>query len=300
MEDDLDNHKELQRIGLYVLSGRASPPLRRRFSDDSPMLESGHELRELSCDAVRQTGKARLAAWEEAQRSSCAQKIICGFCREVFWSVRAHEEHVGAAHSHICVKCGSGFHAERWLTQHVQEAHDAYFAALVRRGTTPMFACVAFGCTAAKFKSSQERDDHLSSMHGYPPGGLRKLRRRKFYNETLQGATQPCVQPLQQTPSSGNSASVSVQRKKAGQHHLEKRVCKHFTTAKGCRYGAECIFQHSVAQSSPAVIASAAMSEDAGVDQITEALEALTTQVPAQVFFGRRGRGSARLRGGGR
>lgn len=281
----------------------AVSPVRRRFCDDSPFFQAGHELRE-----TRGVRPADLAnEWRPE-----SPEIVCGFCGELFWSLRSHEEHVGAAHANSCETCGAGFALERWLTQHVQEAHDGYFAALVRRGT-PMYSCVAVGCQAPRFGVRAERDAHLSKVHGFPPGGLRMLRRKKIRAGRGDPASGDPPAPPQLRPAHSrvNGCAATVAAAAAApaasatiytamtdtppQGDLaaaqgRRWVCKHFVTQRGCRYGAECRFLH------PAPV----LAEDDGdLASLTAAMSGLSTRAPPPIVsFGRRGRGSARMLGG--
>lgn len=280
---------------------------KRRFQDDAPFFLDGTAGREVPSGA-------RDASWPDSWRSGDPE-IICSFCKAEFWSLRTHESHVESAHAHLCATCGAGFALERWLTQHIQEAHDSYFAALVRRGT-PMFACIVDGCASPRFLRCAERDKHLVAAHGFPTGGLRRLRRRKFSTardgSRLQSLGSGALAPTQAMPRAEQSpsfatltASATAPMAEASANAavtpgalpsaaLRSRLCKHFASPKGCRLGAECRFRHAVVQP-------AGMTDDEdGLGTLTAALGKLSTRAPTAVYFGRRGRGGARMPGSGR
>ena len=282
----------------------------RRFEDDAPFFLDGNAGREAPSGA-------RETSWPDSWRSGDPE-IICSFCKAEFWSLRTHESHVESAHSHLCATCGSGFALERWLTQHIQEAHDSYFAALVRRGT-PMFACIVDGCTSPRFLRCAERDKHLVAAHGFPTGGLHRLRRRKFSTArdgsrlkslgggaraptqakglaeqaSIAALTSSAVAPMAEA--SANAASTTPGALPSAA--LRSRLCKHFASPKGCRLGAECRFRHAGVQPTP--VGSMTDDED-GLSTLTAALGKLSTRAPPAVYFGRRGRGGARMPGSGR
>ena len=100
-------------------------------------------------------GGGRARGWE----------CVCS-CGEVFRSARAYEEHYAVMHAHQCSWCSRAFTSARLLAIHVQERHDAFFAAKLARGDA-VLECLADGC-AQRFSTRNARRRHLVEVHAFP------------------------------------------------------------------------------------------------------------------------------------
>jgi len=87
-------------------------------------------------------------------------------CGAVLSGALAFEAHHAAHHAHQCASCARSFSSSRLLALHVQEAHDAFFAAKVARNEK-VFECIAGGC-AQRFSTRKARRQHLIDKHAYP------------------------------------------------------------------------------------------------------------------------------------
>jgi len=96
------------------------------------------------------------------------------------------------------------------LSIHVSERHDAYFAALARRGDRLVFECLVEGC-GCTFVSDAARRAHLTVSHAYPKSFRfhRKPRPRKLQSQQPHtGATSASHAPDLRLPLSGSTKGV--------------------------------------------------------------------------------------------
>ncbi|CAG09390.1 unnamed protein product, partial [Tetraodon nigroviridis] len=134
---------------------------------------------------------------------------IAGCCA-VLSTLEEYEHHYNSLHRHVCCSCRRSFPSPRLLDIHIQEWHDSLFTLLAekqdmvrlqgkafhplhlsgqrarktvphRRLTTILlpfqYQCLVEGC-GQKFRTSQDRKDHLIRVHKYPPD-FRFDRRKK-------------------------------------------------------------------------------------------------------------------------
>ena len=86
-------------------------------------------------------------------------------CGATFAAAASLDAHYRAAHRNACGRCGRVLPTARLLELHVQEAHDAFFAAMAARGRS-VFRCLVDGCGEA-FASAAERGAHAREAHLY-------------------------------------------------------------------------------------------------------------------------------------
>ena len=68
-------------------------------------------------------------------------------------------------HAHTCATCGRHLATAALLSTHVEEVHDAFFAARAARGDH-VFACPLPGCGHPPFASVAARAAHAVDVHG--------------------------------------------------------------------------------------------------------------------------------------
>ena len=68
-------------------------------------------------------------------------------------------------HAHTCATCGRHLATAALLFAHVEEAHDAFFAARAARGDA-VFSCPLPGCGHPPFTSVAARAAHATDVHG--------------------------------------------------------------------------------------------------------------------------------------
>ena len=97
------------------------------------------------------------------------------------------------------------------LSIHVSERHDAYFAALVRRGDRLVFECLVEGCGCA-FVSDASRRAHLTANHAYPKSFRfhRNPRPRRVPSQAPQSGTAAVGQASDSGPSVSGSTKGGV------------------------------------------------------------------------------------------
>jgi hypothetical protein len=315
-------------LGIYALCFSSSLPCRRKFIPTHSALLLGDAEREWeSSTSTFQTAVKAHAGWLEA---GPLVECCCGFCGEPFQTARALEEHIRGLHSHSCATCGREFVTEHWLTLHVQEAHDSYFRLLAAR--RPMYACLVESC-GVKLGTQAERQRHAIDVHGFPQhASVAIARQRRRPRETK---TEPAAAPAppDKPPKPGRRPGRPTVPSESGATSRAPVRCRHFGTTNGCTRGAACRFVHTPqpdgAPSSltdgapsrltgsemhrsgdprgvPAAAAAAMVDEEAsgppedagteeGIAELTQALSALSTRVPANISFGR-GRGRAYTR----
>uniref|UniRef100_A0A8C6ZCZ0 Zinc finger protein 511 n=1 Tax=Nothoprocta perdicaria TaxID=30464 RepID=A0A8C6ZCZ0_NOTPE len=86
-------------------------------------------------------------------------------CCQLFDTLEGYEHHYNALHRNACACCKRSFPSAHLLDIHVLEWHDSLFQVLAEKHN--MYKCLVEGC-AEKFKSSQDRKEHLVSTHLYP------------------------------------------------------------------------------------------------------------------------------------
>ena len=93
--------------------------------------------------------------------------FVCGVdgCEEMFTSEQQYQSHYEQRHMHVCSVCGRSFYTYRFLNMHVMERHDTYFKLLCAK--QPMYECLVGTCHR-RFKSVEERRDHLLRFHEIP------------------------------------------------------------------------------------------------------------------------------------
>uniref|UniRef100_H3DGJ4 Zinc finger protein 511 n=1 Tax=Tetraodon nigroviridis TaxID=99883 RepID=H3DGJ4_TETNG len=99
---------------------------------------------------------------------------IAGCCA-VLSTLEEYEHHYNSLHRHVCCSCRRSFPSPRLLDIHIQEWHDSLFTLLAEK--QDMYQCLVEGC-GQKFRTSQDRKDHLIRVHKYPPD-FRFDRRKK-------------------------------------------------------------------------------------------------------------------------
>uniref|UniRef100_A0A3Q2NXS6 Zinc finger protein 511 n=1 Tax=Fundulus heteroclitus TaxID=8078 RepID=A0A3Q2NXS6_FUNHE len=87
-------------------------------------------------------------------------------CRAVFSTLDEYEHHYNSLHRHVCCSCRRSLPSARLLDIHIQEWHDSLFTILAQK--QDMYLCLVEGC-GQKFRTSQQRKDHLIRVHKYPP-----------------------------------------------------------------------------------------------------------------------------------
>ena len=97
-------------------------------------------------------------------------------CSAEFSSLRAYEHHYKSLHKVRCRFCNRNFPTNYLLDLHVTENHDSLFATRVKRGEL-MYLCILKSCDS-KFRTKDERMNHLVEMHCYP-SDFRFLKERK-------------------------------------------------------------------------------------------------------------------------
>ncbi|XP_035394565.1 zinc finger protein 511 [Cygnus atratus] len=135
-------------------------PRRLRLGPQHPLLEDGDVQRHLYLrDAL--TGRA-----EEAERPRVSE-FCCHIsgCSQVFDTLEGYEHHYNTLHRNVCSFCKRSFPSGHLLDIHILEWHDSLFQIMAEKQN--MYKCLVEGCTE-KFKSSNDRKDHLVTVHLYP------------------------------------------------------------------------------------------------------------------------------------
>uniref|UniRef100_A0A3B5M822 Zinc finger protein 511 n=1 Tax=Xiphophorus couchianus TaxID=32473 RepID=A0A3B5M822_9TELE len=120
-------------------------------------------------------------------------------CRAVFSTLDEYEHHYNSLHRHVCCSCRRSLPSARLLDIHIQEWHDSLFTILAQK--QDMYLCLVEGC-GQKFRTSQQRKDHLIRLHKYPPDfrfdknrkekGTREASREQRTNTTMEAADDVC------------------------------------------------------------------------------------------------------------
>ncbi|XP_041867105.1 zinc finger protein 511, partial [Melanotaenia boesemani] len=87
-------------------------------------------------------------------------------CSAVFSTLEEYEHHYNSLHRHVCCSCRRSLPSAWLLDIHIQEWHDSLFTILAQK--QDMYQCLVEGC-GQKFRTSEQRKDHLIRIHKYPP-----------------------------------------------------------------------------------------------------------------------------------
>ncbi|OXB51966.1 hypothetical protein ASZ78_013480 [Callipepla squamata] len=138
----------------------AFAPRRLRLGPHHPLLEDGDVQRHLYLREAL-TGRA-----EEVERPRVSE-FCCHIsgCSQVFDTLEGYEHHYNTLHRNVCSFCRRSFPSGHLLDIHISEWHDSLFQIMAEKQN--MYKCLVEGC-AEKFKSSQDRKDHLATVHLYP------------------------------------------------------------------------------------------------------------------------------------
>ncbi|KAM4729170.1 zinc finger protein 511 isoform 2-T2 [Anableps anableps] len=119
--------------------------------------------------------------------------------RAVFSTLDEYEHHYNSLHRHVCCSCRRSLPSARLLDIHIQEWHDSLFTILAQK--QDMYLCLVEGC-GQKFRTSQQRKDHLIRLHKYPPDfrfdknrkekGTREARREPRTDTAMEAADDVC------------------------------------------------------------------------------------------------------------
>ncbi|XP_034041195.1 zinc finger protein 511 [Thalassophryne amazonica] len=105
-------------------------------------------------------------------------------CSAVFSTLEDYEHHYNSLHRQVCCSCHRSLPTARLLDIHIQEWHDSLFAILAQK--QDMYQCLVEGC-GQKFRTVNQRKDHLIRFHKYPPDfRFNKTRKDKGSRETVQ------------------------------------------------------------------------------------------------------------------
>ncbi|XP_007546157.1 zinc finger protein 511 [Poecilia formosa] len=120
-------------------------------------------------------------------------------CRAVFSTLHEYEHHYNSLHRHVCCSCRRSLPSARLLDIHIQEWHDSLFTILAQK--QDMYLCLVEGC-GQKFRTSQQRKDHLIRLHKYPPDfrfdksrkekGTREASREQRTDTAVEAADDVC------------------------------------------------------------------------------------------------------------
>ncbi|XP_054886158.1 zinc finger protein 511 [Poeciliopsis prolifica] len=120
-------------------------------------------------------------------------------CRSVFSTLDEYEHHYNSLHRHVCCSCRRSLPSARLLDIHIQEWHDSLFTILAQK--QDMYLCLVEGC-GQKFRTSQQRKDHLIRLHKYPPDfrfdknrkekGTREASREQRTDTAMEAADDVC------------------------------------------------------------------------------------------------------------
>ncbi|XP_053306610.1 zinc finger protein 511 [Spea bombifrons] len=134
---------------------------RVRFGREHEFFEDGDIHRHLYLQGV-------LTSIREVEEKPKVSEFRCQTpgCSQLFGTLESYERHYNALHRNVCSACKRSFPSARLLDIHILEWHDSLFQVMAEK--TNMYQCLVEGC-AEKFKTGNERRDHLIETHLYPP-----------------------------------------------------------------------------------------------------------------------------------
>ncbi|XP_030628317.1 zinc finger protein 511 [Chanos chanos] len=86
-------------------------------------------------------------------------------CNQLFDTLEGYEHHYNSLHRNVCSTCKRSFPSNHLLDIHILEWHDSLFQVMAEKQC--MYQCLVEGC-GSKFKTREERKEHLISTHTYP------------------------------------------------------------------------------------------------------------------------------------
>uniref|UniRef100_A0A8C5QBI0 Zinc finger protein 511 n=1 Tax=Leptobrachium leishanense TaxID=445787 RepID=A0A8C5QBI0_9ANUR len=139
---------------------RTFNPVRVRFPREHEFFEDGDVHRQLYLKGILQS----IREVEERTKVSEFRCQTTG-CAQFFDTLESYEHHYNTLHRNVCSICKRSFPSARLLDIHILEWHDTFFQLMAEKEN--MYQCLVEGCLK-KFKTSQERKDHLIKIHLYP------------------------------------------------------------------------------------------------------------------------------------
>ncbi|XP_043112004.1 zinc finger protein 511 [Puntigrus tetrazona] len=135
-------------------------PQRLRFAVEDEYFEDGDIHRHMYLQDV-------VTAIADDEHPPTVSEFRCHVagCRQLSDSLEAYEHHYNSLHRNVCSGCKRSFPSNRLLEMHILEWHDSLFQVMAEKQS--MYECLVEGC-GLKFKTSQERRDHLVRTHSYP------------------------------------------------------------------------------------------------------------------------------------
>uniref|UniRef100_A0A8C5K032 Zinc finger protein 511 n=1 Tax=Jaculus jaculus TaxID=51337 RepID=A0A8C5K032_JACJA len=177
-----------------------------RFPRDHQFFEDGDVQRHLFLQEV-------LTQVAEEPEKSRVPEFTCQVagCCQVFVALEDYQHHYHMLHGNTCSFCNRAFPSGHLLDIHILEWHDSLFQILAQR--QDMYQCLVEGCPE-KFKTSQDRKDHMVKLHLYPadfrfdkpktnrgpssPGAAVELSARPLRDD--EEAMEVCSEPAMLTP----------------------------------------------------------------------------------------------------
>ncbi|KAM8924585.1 zinc finger protein 511 [Pelodytes ibericus] len=135
-------------------------PVTVRFTRDHEFFEDGDVHRHLYLQGV-------LRSTREVEERTKMSEFRCQAegCSQLFNTLQSYEHHYNTRHRNVCATCTRSFPSARLLDIHILEWHDSLFQIMAEKEN--MYQCLVEGCME-KFKTRQERKDHLITTHLYP------------------------------------------------------------------------------------------------------------------------------------
>lgn len=131
-----------------------------RFPRDHEFFEDGDVQRHLYLQDM-------LTQVSETPEKSMVPEFTCQVagCCQVFAAIEDYQHHYHMMHGNTCSFCNRAFPSGHLLDVHILEWHDSLFQILAQR--QDMYQCLVESCPE-KFKTSQDRKDHMVRLHLYP------------------------------------------------------------------------------------------------------------------------------------